>query len=115
MVVTGREGTSVIHVYKCAFVPEGDHDSGVDENTQADGGSPTKGGGAKAAGASKKTGPESRPGGAARSRPPVGHRPVPRSKSVPKPFTSWTTPPSTSESGKKGMQVIGGVHMTLSC
>merc|ERR1719471_489932 len=91
---------------------EGDHDSGVDENTQGGGGgdsSPTKPtagggrvGGRRAPTTPDETGPGARRVGTnARSRPPVGHRPVPRSKSVPKPFTSWTTPPSTSESGKK--------------
>ena len=89
------------------FVSEGDHDSGVDENTQHPAGeSPTKklGSGGAATRIPKKTPPISPTKGANRSRAPgaVGAGRVPRSKSVPKPFTSWATPPSTSDSAKKG-------------
>ena len=86
---------------------EGDHDSGVDENTQHPAGeSPTKksGSGGAATRIPRKTPPISPTKGANRSRAPgaVGAGRVPRSKSVPKPFTSWATPPSTSDSAKKG-------------
>lgn len=85
---------------------DGDHDSGVDENTQHPiGESPTKkmGSGGAATRIPKKTPPASPTKPVARSRAPgaAGGGRVPRSKSVPKPFTSWATPPSTSESAKK--------------
>ena len=86
---------------------EGDHDSGVDENTQHPAGeSPTKksGSGGAATRIPRKTPPISPTKAANRSRAPggAGAGRVPRSKSVPKPFTSWATPPSTSDSAKKG-------------
>ena len=87
---------------------DGDHDSGVDENTQHPvGESPTKkvGSGGATTRIPKKTPPVSPVKVAARSRATggaAGGGRVPRSKSVPKPFTSWATPPSTSESAKKG-------------
>ena len=90
------------------FVSDGDHDSGVDETTQRPGGeSPNKkvGSGGAATRIPKKTPPTSPTKPQYRSRAPVGAAGggrVPRSKSVPKPFTSWATPPSTSESAKKG-------------
>merc|ERR1712223_616912 len=86
---------------------DGDHDSGVDENTQHPvGESPTKkiGSGGATTRIPKKTPPVSPVKVAARSRATggaAGGGRVPRSKSVPKPFTSWATPPSTSESAKK--------------
>merc|ERR1719412_2437530 len=85
---------------------EGDHDSGVDENTQHPAGeSPTKKMGSGGAGTRipKKTPPVSPTKASNRSRAPgaIGAGRVPRSKSVPKPFTSWATPPSTSDSAKK--------------
>ena len=90
-------------------ITDGDHDSGVDENTQHPiGESPTKkmGSGGAATRIPKKTPPASPTKPVARSRAPgaAGGGRVPRSKSVPKPFTSWATPPSTSESAKKGNQ-----------
>jgi hypothetical protein len=86
---------------------DGDHDSGVDENTQHPAGeSPTKkvGSGGAATRIPKKTPPVSPTKPSTRSRAPgaIGAGRVPRSKSVPKPFTSWATPPSTSDSAKKG-------------
>ena len=87
---------------------DGDHDSGVDENTQHPvGESPTKkvGSGGATTRIPKKTPPVSPVKVPARSRATggaAGGGRVPRSKSVPKPFTSWATPPSTSESAKKG-------------
>jgi len=86
---------------------DGDHDSGVDENTQHPvGESPTKkvGSGGATTRIPKKTPPVSPVKVPARSRATggaAGGGRVPRSKSVPKPFTSWATPPSTSESAKK--------------
>ena len=38
---------------------------------------------------------------------------VPRSKSVPKPFTSWATPPSTSDSAKKGTYTFRKLHFKV--
>lgn len=81
----------------------------MDENTQHPGGeSPTKkveSGGA-ATRIPKKTHTVSPTKLVARNRQPVGaagEGRVPRSKSVPKPFTSWATPPSTTDSAKKGI------------
>ena len=79
----------------------------MDENTQHPAGeSPTKKIGSGGAGTRipKKTPPVSPTKASNRSRAPgaIGGGRVPRSKSVPKPFTSWATPPSTSDSAKKG-------------
>lgn len=79
------------------FLSEGDHDSGVDESTQRD--SPKKGSGSRIP---KKTPPQSP--SKTRSRPGRGPggtgRPPVRSQSVPKPFSSFGSAPSTGD--KKG-------------
>ncbi len=72
---------------------DGDHDSGVDENTQRN--SPKK-----ATGATPKN--EAGVIVARVSRPPKTWRPKPaqRSQSVPKPFTAYGTPPSQEKKGE---------------
>ena len=98
----------IINISLFLTIVDGDHDSGVDENTQHPAGeSPTKkvGSGGATTRIPKKTPPASPTKPANRSRPPIGATGggrVPRSKSVPKPFTSLATPPSTSDSAKKG-------------
>ena len=91
----------------------------MDENTQHPvGESPTKkvGSGGATTRIPKKTPPVSPVKVPARSRATggaAGGGRVPRSKSVPKPFTSWATPPSTSESAKKGAYSFHGVKMII--
>ncbi len=93
------------------IILDGDHDSGVDETTQNKIGRNSAGGATPGNNNKPRGAPGSAPGGAgARSRP--GARPgagaasagaarrnVPRSQSVPKPFSTYGTP---SLSEKKG-------------
>jgi len=82
--------------------PDVDADSGVDETTQAKENGEVK----KPSRIPKKTPPQS-PQKRARQLNPLDSRRMPRSKSVPKPaFTTFSSPPSSSESKKVPMNKV---------
>jgi len=82
---------------------DGDADSGVDESTQAKDSQNTK----KTISRIPKKTPPGSPQKRSRQLNPLDSRRMPRSKSVPKPpFTTFSTPPSSSESKKVPMNKV---------